>query len=75
VEVLDRKGNQIPGLTISILLWKKTASRGDLQFFPVHRQGGISLAAVLDTSSLSTKQYWHLQKIPAHFCPQARSSR
>jgi VWFA-related protein len=56
VEVLDRKGNQIPGLTITDFVVEENGKPMEISNFSLSTDRPVSLAAVLDTSSLSTKQ-------------------
>jgi VWFA-related protein len=56
VEVLDRKGNLIPGLTRPDFVVEENGRPMEISNFALSTGRPVSLAAVLDTSSLSTRQ-------------------
>lgn len=56
VEVLDRKGNLIQGLTRPDFLVEENGKAMEISNFALSADRPISLAAVLDTSTLTTRQ-------------------
>jgi VWFA-related protein len=56
LEALDRKGNQILGLTRSDFVVEENGKPMEITNFALSTDRPISLAAVLDTSTLSTRQ-------------------